>query len=86
MADERDQIKVPQKDTRKGARVKRALDKTPMDGGWHKLFEMGFSSAEQTARAWNAPHEPWELGYTVGTNASGTLVSYLWARWIGPQS
>lgn len=83
MADEKDQIKVPQKDTRRGARVHAALLTTSRDGDWHKILEMGFSTAEQTARAWNGPNEPWELGYTVGTGQDGSLVSYLWARWTG---
>lgn len=81
MAEERDQIKVPQKASiRKGGKVARALTKTPQDGEWHKLFSMGFSTAEQTARAWNSEASSWELGYTIG-DAEGNLVSYLWARW-----
>lgn len=86
MAEEKDQIKVPQKDTRRGARVHAALLTTAKDGEWHKLLEMGFSTAEQTARAWNGPYNPWELGYTVGAKADGTMVSYLWGRWIGSEN
>jgi hypothetical protein len=75
-----DQIKVPRHSPH--SRVERGLKKTPQDGAWHQIAQMGLSSAEQTARAYNVPGGRWELGYTLGVDG-GVEVSYLWAKWVG---
>lgn len=77
-------IKVP---TRSNAsKVERAIRKAARDGAWHVLIDnMGMTSAEQTARAYNVPGGQWEFGHTVDhhTDGSGELVSVLWIRWVG---
>lgn len=65
------------------SKVEKALKNTPRDGAVHQIAEMGPSSAEQTARAYNVPGASWLLGYTAGVNGSGEIVSYLWAKWVG---
>lgn len=74
-------IKVPQRAA--NSRVERALAKVPQDGQWHKLLDMGFTTAEQTARGYNVPGGKWEFGYTHDRNAGGDMISVLWAKWIG---
>ncbi len=71
-------IKYPQRKDR--SKVERALDGIPQDGQPHRLFEMGFTSAEQTARGLNAPGSTWDFGYTHETK-DGVLISVLWARY-----
>lgn len=65
------------------SKVEKALKATPRDGGVYQIAEMGPSSAEQTARAYNIDGGGWLLGYTAGVNGSGEIVSYLWAKWVG---
>lgn len=81
MANEVDKIKVPQRSNQ--SRVEKALGKVARDGAWHKLLEMGFTSAEQTARGYNVPGGQWEFGYTHDNNTAGELISILWVRWNG---
>lgn len=73
------QIKVPQRSG--DSRVEKALHGIPHDGQWHRLLEMGFTSAEQTARGYNAPGSPWVFGYTHET-VDGTLISVLWVKYV----
>jgi hypothetical protein len=75
-----DDIKVPRRSNQ--SRVERALTKTPQDGDWHKLLDMGLTTAEQTARSYNVPGGAWELGYRHSAN-NGEIRSELWARWVG---
>jgi hypothetical protein len=71
------QIKIP---GRSGtSRVERALKKVPRDNDWHRVLEMAFTVAEQTARAYNVTGGEWEWGYTHETR-DGELGSVLWAR------
>jgi hypothetical protein len=77
-------IKVPARSA--SSKVERALKKAARDGAWHILIrDMGMTSAEQTARAYNVPGGQWEFGYTHDSHSdgSGELVSTLWVRWIG---
>lgn len=79
-----DKIKVPARS--QSSKVEKAIRKAPKDGAWNTLIpNMGMTSAEQTARAYNVPGGQWEFGYTLDhhTDGSGELVSTLWARWIG---
>lgn len=71
-------IKYPQRKDK--SKVERALESVPRDGQAHRLYEMGFTSAEQTARGLNAPGSPWEFGYTH-ENKDGVLISVLWAKY-----
>jgi hypothetical protein len=73
-------IKVPTRSS--WSSVEKALSKTPRDGDWHFLVEMGPTSAEQSARAYNNPGASWQLGYQVGVNDAGEIRSYLFARWV----
>jgi len=74
-------VKVPKRAN--NSRVDRALQKVAQDGQWHRILEMGFTSAEQTARAYNVPGGQWEFGYThEPKGGSGDIISVLWARWI----
>lgn len=75
-----DKIKVPRRD--RGSRVERALVNAPKDGNWHRLLEMGFTVAEQTARGYNVTGGQWEFGYTHETDSNGELISILWVRWL----
>jgi len=75
------QIKIPQRDGR--SRVEKALRTVPQDGNWHRLLEMGFTVAEQTARGYNVPGGQWSFGYTHENNATGELISVLWVKWNG---
>lgn len=75
------QIKVPRH--AKHSPVEKALEVTAHDGKWHRIAEMGMTTAEQTARSYNVPGARWELGFTHETNSGGEIVSILWARWIG---
>lgn len=75
---ETQRIKIPTRST--WSRVEKALTKTPHDNQWHKILEMGLSSAEQTARSYNVEGGNWTLGYTHGTNTQGEVCSYLWAK------
>lgn len=84
MSKPEDKIKVPSRSP--SSKVEKAIRKAPQDGAWHTLIlNMGMTSAEQTARAYNVPGGKWEFGYTLDshTDGSGELVSTLWARWIG---
>lgn len=74
-----DKIKVPKRADK--SRVERALVKVPKDGDWHRLLNMGFTSAEQTARGYNVPGGDWEFGYTHEADTDGEMISVLWARW-----
>lgn len=77
-------IKIPARSS--SSKVERALKKASRDGAWAILIrDMGMTSAEQTARAYNVPGGQWEHGYTHDqhSDGSGELVSTLWARWIG---
>lgn len=77
-------IKFPARSS--SSKVERALRKVPRDGALHILIDnMGLTSAEQTARAYNVPGGQWEFGYTVDqhTDGSGELVSVLWVKWVG---
>lgn len=74
-------IKVPRRAN--NSRVDKALQKVAQDGQWHELIEMGFTSAEQTARAYNVPGGQWEFGYEHKSNNTGEIISVLSARWIG---
>lgn len=65
------------------SKVEKALRSIPRDGDIHFVAEMGPSSAEQTARAYNVEGGSWLLGYTAGVNGGGDIVSYLWAKWVG---
>lgn len=77
-----DKIKVPKRQS--GSRVEKALSQKALrDGEWHRLLEMGFTSAEQTARGYNIPDGQWEFGYTHETKPDGEMISVLWARWEG---
>lgn len=73
-------IKVPRHSAH--SRVEKALAKTAKDGQWYKLLDMGSSTAEQTARAYNVEGASWELGYKLENGPSGP-VSALYARWVG---
>lgn len=73
-----DRIKVPMR--QKNSRVEKALAKVPRDGDWHRILEMGFTSAEQTARGYNIPDSVWEFGYTHEAK-DGDMISVLWVRW-----
>jgi len=75
------QIKIPQRDG--SSRVEKAIKNVPRDGNWHKILEMGFTVAEQTARGYNVPGGQWSFGYTHGNNAAGELISILWVKWNG---
>lgn len=75
---ETDKIKVPQR--AQTSRVERALAKVARDGNWHRLLEMGFTSAEQTARGYNVPGGQWTFGYTHESK-DGEMISVLWAKW-----
>lgn len=75
---ETDKIKVPRK--ARDSRVAKALAKIPRDGEWHRLLDMGFTSAEQTARGFNVPGGQWEFGYTHESQ-DADMVSVLWVRW-----
>jgi hypothetical protein len=74
-----DKIKVPRRDPR--SRVEKALRDIPQDGKWHRLLEMGFTVAEQTARGYNVPGGQWTFGYTHEHDAKGELISILWVKW-----
>ena len=74
-----DRIKVPRRQDR-SSRVEKALAKTPRDGEWHRLLEMGFTSAEQTARGYNHQDAPWTYGYTHESK-DGEMISVLWVKW-----
>lgn len=77
-------IKVPSRSS--SSKVERALKKTARDGAWKILIkDMGMTSAEQTARAYNVPGGQFEFGYTHDqhSDGGGELVSTLWSRWIG---
>lgn len=77
-------IKIPARSS--ASKVERALKKAARDGAWHIIIlDMGMTSAEQTARAYNVPGGSWEFGYTHDhhSDGSGELVSTLWVRWIG---
>jgi hypothetical protein len=74
-----DKIKVPGR-AAKNSRIVKALAKAPMDGEWHRLIEMGFTSAEQTARGYNVPGGQWVFGYTHESK-EGEMISVLWAKW-----
>lgn len=76
-----DKIKVPMR--QHNSRIERALAKVDRDGDWHNILEMGFTSAEQTARGYNVPGGKWEFGYTHGQSDSGEIVSLLWVKWVG---
>lgn len=71
-------IKVPLR--KGGSKVEKALKAIPHDGEFHRLFEMGWTSAEQTARGLNAPGSPWVFGYTH-EGQGGNVVSVLWAKY-----
>lgn len=75
-----DKIKVPQR--KADSRVEKALAVAVKDHEWHRLLNMGFTSAEQTARGYNVPGGTWEFGYTH-ENKDGELISVLWARYAG---
>jgi hypothetical protein len=75
-----DKIKVPRR--KADSRVERAIGSASRDGSWHRLLEMGFTSAEQTARGYNVPGGVWEFGYTH-ENKDGELISVLWGRFVG---
>ena len=77
-----DRIKIPK---RRNTRLDREFLKITKDGQWQPLIpEMGVTSAEQTARAYNVPGGPWQFGYTVDMSTqTGELVSCLWVRWVG---
>lgn len=80
--DQVDKIKVPLRAS--GSKVERALSKIPLDGKWHKLLTMGFSTAEQTARSYNVPGGKWAYGYTHENDpVTNELVSVLWVQWNG---
>lgn len=68
-------IKIPRHSHH--SKVEKALATTPWDGEWHQLLEMGPSSAEQTARAYNVDGASWILGYTNTEDGS-----ILWAKRI----
>lgn len=74
-----ERIKVPRRSN--SSRVEKALLKTPQDGNWHRLLDMGMTTAEQTARAYNVPGGAWEFGYLLDTDNSGEIISALWVRW-----
>ena len=76
---ETDKIKVPRR-AGNSSRIDKALTKVPRDGEWHKMLEMGFTSAEQTARGLNCGEQYWEFGYTHDTK-DGEMISVLWGRW-----
>jgi len=78
MTKETDKIKVPSRAST--SRVEKALRTIPHDNQWHELLEMGFTVAEQTARAYNVPGGTYEFGYTHRNNAAGELISVLWVR------
>lgn len=78
---ETDKIKVPQRSHQ--SRVEKALAKVPRDGEWHRLLDMGFTSAEQTARGYNVPGGQWEFGYTHDRNDQDEMISVLWVKWNG---
>lgn len=81
MSKPEDRIKVPSRSA--SSKVEKAIRKVPTDGAWHIVIQnMGMTSAEQTARAYNVPGGQWEWGYTLDnhTDGSGELVSTLWAR------
>lgn len=75
---ETDRIKVPHR--AQNSRVEKALNKVPRDGEWFRLLEMGFTSAEQTARGYNIPSGQWQYGYTHESK-DGEMISVLWVRW-----
>lgn len=70
-------IKIPRHSHH--SKVEKALASTPWDGEWHKLLDMGPSSAEQTARAYNVDGASWILGYTNDEAGEGSV---LWAKRI----
>lgn len=76
---EADKIKYPARAT--NSRVEKALAKIPRDGAPHRLLEMGFTSAEQTARGYNVPGGQWAFGYTHETK-DGDMISVLWTKWV----
>lgn len=73
-------IKVPRRsDTSK---IEKALaNLNPVAGTWYRLFEMGFTTAEQTARGYNSPWSPWEFGYHHETK-DGVVISVLSVRHV----
>lgn len=75
-----DKIKVPKRQS--NSRVERALVKVSRDGEWHRILDMGFTSAEQTARGYNIPDGQWSYGYTHELNKDGDMVSILWVKWV----
>lgn len=78
MAKETDKIKVPRR-AGNSSRIEKALTKVPKDGEWHRMLDMGFTSAEQTARGLNVGGQ-WEFGYTHDQK-DGDMISVLWGRW-----
>lgn len=72
-------IKVPKRSDI--SRIERALVHVPQDGKWHRLFTMGFTTAEQTARGYNSPWSPWEFGYHHETK-DNEVVSVLSVRHV----
>lgn len=76
------EIKEPRKQV--AAWLSRALDTTPKDGQWHKIRDMGPSSAEQTARSLNGTSRVtagWVFGYRLAFGQDGAL-SELWVKWV----
>lgn len=67
-------IKVPKRSG--DSRIEKALLTVPHDGQFHRLLEMGFTTAEQTARGYNSPWSPWVFGYHHETK-DGNLISVL---------
>lgn len=76
-----DKIKVPMR--AHNSRIEKALAKVDKDGEWHRLIDMGFTSAEQTARGYNVPGGQWQFGYTHDRTEAGELISVLWVKWDG---
>lgn len=75
-----DKIKVPHR--KADSRVEKAIGLAKRDGTWQRLLEMGFTSAEQTARGYNVPGGSWDFGYTH-ENKDGELISVLWGKYVG---
>lgn len=74
-----DRIKYPARAS--NSRVEKALAKNPKDGQPHRILEMGFTSAEQTARGYNVPGGQFQFGYTHESK-DGEMISVLWAKWV----
>lgn len=72
-------IKVPKRSG--DSRIEKALATVPQDKQWHRILEMGFTSAEQTARGYNSPWAPWEFGYHHETK-DGVVISVLSVRHV----